>query len=139
MKLQELLCYLSQKCKHLEMELGLQLATITYYLLIELFHFVLQPPVPCPPEDVVHVLDCSTNTAVVEWQASRGADYYIVQAVGVEEDETSCETMSQSCILADLLCGFTYNISVIAVNDVCNVSKSDTQQMQAGTIGNVHV
>ncbi|XP_039902211.1 uncharacterized protein LOC120742836 [Simochromis diagramma] len=87
--------------------------------------------VPCPPEDVVHVLDCSTNTAVVEWQASRGADYYIVQAVGVEEDETSCETMSQSCILADLLCGFTYNISVIAVNDVCNVSKSDTQQMQA--------
>uniref|UniRef100_A0A3Q2UY66 Uncharacterized LOC102300190 n=1 Tax=Haplochromis burtoni TaxID=8153 RepID=A0A3Q2UY66_HAPBU len=87
--------------------------------------------VPCPPEDVVHVLDCSTNTAVVEWQASRGADYYIVQAAGVEEDETSCETMSQSCILADLLCGFTYNISVIAVNDVCNVSKSDTQQMQA--------
>ncbi|XP_006797927.2 uncharacterized protein LOC102776891 [Neolamprologus brichardi] len=87
--------------------------------------------VPCPPEDVVHVLDCSTNTAVVEWQASRGADYYIVQAVGVQEDETSCETMSQSCILADLLCGFTYNISVIAVNDVCNVSMSDTQQMQA--------
>lgn len=87
---------------------------------------------PCPPEDVVPVLDCSTNTARVEWQASRGADLYIVQAFGIEEHESGCETDSQSCVLADLMCGFTYNISVIAVNSVCNVSQSDMTQLQAG-------
>ncbi|XP_059196342.1 uncharacterized protein LOC131977156 [Centropristis striata] len=87
--------------------------------------------VPCPPEDVVSVVNCSTNTARVEWQASSGADSYIVQAFGVEEDETGCETDSQSCILPDLMCGFTYNITVIAINNVCNVSQSAVTQLQA--------
>jgi len=89
-------------------------------------------PVPCPPEDVVPVLDCFSNTAQVEWQIGRGADSYIVQAFGIEQDETGCETDSQSCVLSDLKCGFTYNISVIAVNNVCNVSKSDVKQLQTG-------
>ncbi|XP_054458914.1 fibronectin-like [Anoplopoma fimbria] len=87
--------------------------------------------VPCPPENVVPVVDCSTNTALVEWQASTGADSYIVQAFGVEEDESQCETDSESCVLTDLMCGFTYNISVIAINTVCNVSRSDMKQLQA--------
>nr|XP_046247875.1 uncharacterized protein LOC124060678 [Scatophagus argus] len=87
--------------------------------------------VPCPPEDVEPVLDCSNNTARVEWQASRGADFYIVQAFGVEEHESGCETDSQSCVLTELLCGFTYNISVIAVNSVCNVSQSGITQLKA--------
>lgn len=90
------------------------------------------PPVPCLPGDVVTVLNCSTNTALVKWQASIGADYYIVQAFGVEEHESGCETDTQSCVLPDLMCGFTYNISVIAVNSMCNVSQSDMTQLQAG-------
>lgn len=88
--------------------------------------------VPCPPEDVVPVLDCSSNTAYVEWRASTGAESYIVQAFGVEEHQTGCESSSQFCVLADLMCGFTYNISVIAINSVCNVSQSDVEQLQAG-------
>ncbi|XP_035863315.1 uncharacterized protein LOC116038126 [Sander lucioperca] len=87
--------------------------------------------VPCLPGDVVTVLNCSTNTALVKWQASIGADYYIVQAFGVEEHESGCETDTQSCVLPDLMCGFTYNISVIAVNSMCNVSQSDMTQLQA--------
>ncbi|TKS74220.1 Fibronectin type III domain-containing protein 7 [Collichthys lucidus] len=87
--------------------------------------------VPCAPEGLAFELTCSTNKARVEWEASRGADYYIVQAFGVEEDETGCETTSLSCILPDLMCGFTYNISVLAVNSVCNVSRSEIKQLQA--------
>lgn len=78
------------------------------------------------------MLDCDSNTAQVEWLPSFGSEYYIVQAFGVEEHETSCETNSQSCVLSDLKCGFTYNISVIAVNSMCNVSQSDVEQLQAG-------
>lgn len=87
---------------------------------------------PCPPGDVVTVVDCQTNTGVVSWQASRGAELYIVQAFGVEEHESGCETTADSCTLGDLMCGFTYNVSVIAVNNVCNVSRSDTTRMHAG-------
>ncbi|XP_014901851.1 uncharacterized protein fndc7b [Poecilia latipinna] len=87
--------------------------------------------VPCPPEDVVTSLDCDSNVAQVEWQASSGADSYIVQAFGVQEHETNCSTDSPSCILPDLMCGFTYNVSVIAVNAVCNVSQSEVQQLKA--------
>ncbi|XP_034531079.1 uncharacterized protein LOC117806306 [Notolabrus celidotus] len=87
--------------------------------------------VPCPPEDVTTSLDCSTNTAVVGWRPRGGADSYIVQALGLEEHESGCETESDSCTLPDLLCGFTYNISVIAVNGVCNVSQSETTQLHA--------
>ncbi|TMS20668.1 Fibronectin type III domain-containing protein 7 [Larimichthys crocea] len=87
--------------------------------------------VPCAPEGLAFELTCSTNKASVQWEASRGADYYIVQAFGVEEDETGCETSSLSCILPDLMCGFTYNISVRAVNSVCNVSSSEIKQLQA--------
>lgn len=90
------------------------------------------PPVPCPPEDVEPALDCSTNTARVTWRASRGADLYVVQAFGAEGHESACETDSQSCILAELLCGFTYNVSVIAANSACNVSQSGITQLKAG-------
>lgn len=79
------------------------------------------------------LLDCATNTATVEWTASTGADSYVVQAFATKGDETCCETTSRSCVLPDLLCGFTYNVSVIATNGVCNVSQSDIKQLQAGT------
>ncbi|CAJ1061142.1 uncharacterized protein LOC117806306 [Xyrichtys novacula] len=88
--------------------------------------------VPCPPEDVTYIMDCSTNTAWVGWEPSIGADSYIVQALGLEEHETGCEAeSSESCILTDLLCGFTYNISVIAVNSICNVTQSEVTQLHA--------
>lgn len=69
------------------------------------------------------------------WRASRGADLYVVQAFGAEAHESACETDSQSCVLAELLCGFTYNISVIAANSVCNVSQSGVTQLKAGKGG----
>ncbi|XP_068446237.1 uncharacterized protein [Clinocottus analis] len=87
--------------------------------------------VPCPPEHVMAVVNCSTNTARVAWRAAGGADSYVVQAFGVEEDESHCETDSLSCVLPDLLCGFTYNITVIAVDGVCNVSQSNMTQLHA--------
>lgn len=82
--------------------------------------------------DVEPRLDCSTGVAHVQWTASRGARLYSVQARGMEEHESFCETESQSCDLAELMCGYTYNISVTAINSVCNVSQSAITQMKAG-------
>ncbi|XP_075901618.1 uncharacterized protein fndc7b isoform X2 [Nelusetta ayraudi] len=87
--------------------------------------------VPCSPVDVEPTLDCSTGVAHIHWTASRGAHFYSVRARGVEEHECGCQTESQSCVLTELMCGFTYNISVTAVNSVCNVSHSAVTQMKA--------
>ncbi|XP_034036687.1 fibronectin type III domain-containing protein 7-like [Thalassophryne amazonica] len=86
--------------------------------------------VPCAPEAVVAEVDCTMNSARVEWQSSIGANSYIVQAIGLQEHTSGCETHSQSCIISDLMCGFTYNISVLAVNSVCNVTESTVTQLQ---------
>lgn len=64
-----------------------------------------------------------------------GADFYIVQASGVEEYESGCETVNQSCSISELTCGVTYNITVIAANSVCNMSQSVTTQLKAGEDG----
>lgn len=94
---------------------------------------------PCPPEGVKPVLDCFTNTARVDWQAKSGADFYIVQASGVEKYESGCETVMQSCSLTELTCGVTYNITVIAANSVCNISQSAITQLKAGEDGKFHM
>lgn len=103
-----------------------------YYCPLSHFTFFFLSPAPCPPENVVFELDCGSNTAQVDWQPSSGAEHYIVQGFGVEGGETSCETNYQSCVLPDLNCSFTYNISVIAANSVCNVSQSNIEQLNAG-------
>lgn len=94
---------------------------------------------PCPPEGVKPVLDCFTNTARVDWQAKGGADFYIVQASGVEKYKSGCETVTQSCSLTELTCGVTYNITVIAANSVCNISQSAITQLKAGEDGKFHM
>ena len=68
----------------------------------------------------------------MEWQASSGANSYLVYAIGVEEHVAGCETDSTSCVVPDLMCGFTYNVSVIAISDECNVTESAITQMHAG-------
>ena len=93
---------------------------------------MLSPPVPCPPEAVVSTMDCSANAARVEWARSGGADSYIVYAIGTEGHVTGCETDATSCLVPELMCGYTYNVSVIAVSDACNVTESAVTQMHSG-------
>lgn len=97
------------------------------------------PSVPCPPEGVTPVLDCSTNTARVDWQTMGGADFYVVQAFGEEGQESGCETAAESCSLTELACGITYNITVTASNSVCNDSQSAVTQLKAGEDERFHM
>uniref|UniRef100_A0A4W5K701 Fibronectin type-III domain-containing protein n=1 Tax=Hucho hucho TaxID=62062 RepID=A0A4W5K701_9TELE len=86
--------------------------------------------VPCPPQAVVSQLNCLANSARVEWEISSGVDSYTVQAMSMEGDVTGCETDGNICSISDLICGSTYNISVYAVSNKCNVSESAIIQMQ---------
>ena len=64
------------------------------------------------------------------WEHARGAQTYAVQAGwGV-----SCNaTTATSCPLGDLLCGHTYNVSVVAADGVCSSPESAGAQLSTGT------
>ncbi|CAL8396350.1 unnamed protein product [Boreogadus saida] len=90
------------------------------------------PSVPCPPSAVVTEEVCSAHMAHVTWDPVAGAASYLVQAFGVQEHYVQCASVSGgACTLRDLLCGFTYNVTVLAVNGVCNVSESAVSVLPA--------
>ncbi|KAJ8357216.1 hypothetical protein SKAU_G00200100 [Synaphobranchus kaupii] len=78
--------------------------------------------VPCAPRNVESQLDCGTNSARVEWEGSVGAESYVVSAVGREGHVAQCNTTGLACEVVGLMCGCTYNVSVVALNEYCNVS-----------------
>ncbi|XP_072294150.1 uncharacterized protein fndc7b [Eucyclogobius newberryi] len=88
---------------------------------------VMSESAPCRPQGLTTSVNCSTNSIAVQWQQTAGVSYY-VEALGLEEDEASCTSSSDRCVLEGLLCGFTYNVSVVAYNDLCNVSSDVLQQ-----------
>ncbi|KAK6484735.1 hypothetical protein HHUSO_G12572 [Huso huso] len=87
--------------------------------------------VPCVPQSVDAELDCTSNTALVLWEPSSGAESYIVNAVSTDGHIASCNTSETICQVTDLMCGNTYNISVTAINQQCNVSHSTQAEIQS--------
>ncbi|XP_012990390.2 uncharacterized protein LOC105029012 isoform X2 [Esox lucius] len=86
--------------------------------------------VPCSPQGVEYQLNCSGDSALVAWQASLGADSYSVQAMNLEGNVTGCQTNRNSCSVSGLICGTTYNLSVVAISNGCNTSQSATVQLK---------
>ncbi|KAJ8384528.1 hypothetical protein AAFF_G00204430 [Aldrovandia affinis] len=85
--------------------------------------------VPCAPQNVESRLDCATDSAHVTWESASGAEHYLVHAIGVEGHVAECSTTELECWVPDLMCSYIYNMSVVAIDQQCNVSESDVTQM----------
>ncbi|XP_037642392.1 tenascin-N-like [Sebastes umbrosus] len=75
--------------------------------------------VPCVPTNVSWVMDCANNTANVSWSASRGAVQYSVTAHSSHGND-SCQTSDLSCSLDNIICGNSYTVQVVAMDDNCS-------------------
>uniref|UniRef100_A0A667XFH5 Fibronectin type III domain containing 7 n=1 Tax=Myripristis murdjan TaxID=586833 RepID=A0A667XFH5_9TELE len=71
---------------------------------------------PCAPVDLM-VTQKNESCVTVSWTASNRAATYTVSAVGGDGRRT-CTTDTNSCDIADLPCGSTYEVVVIAANNV---------------------
>ena len=80
--------------------------------------------VPCEPQNVSTELDCQNNTALVSWELSERVFLHQVTALGSDGHSISCSSSSDSCTLPSMHCGQNYNLTVTAVDDVCNSSQS---------------
>lgn len=88
------------------------------------FYFHNFSLVPCVPMNVQGIVDCSTNMLQASWDKVSGALSYISTLTGAGNFYTSCTSVSQSCSFSQLQCAQTYSLSVMALSDRCNGSKS---------------
>ncbi|KAL2090270.1 hypothetical protein ACEWY4_014958 [Coilia grayii] len=86
---------------------------------------------PCPPKLVSSVMDCVSNIAVVSWEQSAGGEYYMAVMEGEGGVSASCLSSGQSCGVSKLLCGESYDVTVIAANRQCNSTPSDVGHLNA--------
>uniref|UniRef100_A0AAY5EDR8 Fibronectin type-III domain-containing protein n=1 Tax=Electrophorus electricus TaxID=8005 RepID=A0AAY5EDR8_ELEEL len=87
---------------------------------------------PCHPVNVLSNINCSTQTAHVQWLSDGGVESYQVHVVGTRGHMAGCNTTRTSCDVHNLLCGDVYNVSVIATSNVCSVTKNAAAQLSSG-------
>ncbi|XP_067460816.1 mucin-4-like [Thunnus thynnus] len=80
--------------------------------------------VPCTPTNVSASVDCSQDSARVNWTTSIGAIFYIAVAQDTAGNSYSCSSMGTNCLMEDLKCGQNYTANVIATNLKCNSTDS---------------
>ncbi|XP_037644346.1 fibronectin type III domain-containing protein 7-like [Sebastes umbrosus] len=80
--------------------------------------------VPCAPDNVGAIVDCSQDSARVNWTMGRGAISYYAIAVDENGNSHSCNSRGTNCLIEGLRCGQNYTASVIGTNFNCNSSAS---------------
>lgn len=89
--------------------------------------------VPCVPTGVQASLLCSSNSAAMTWLSSSGALRYQADAVSINRSHNvSCNSSLPSCTVGQLLCGTSYNVTVVALNGACSSGRSITTQVRSG-------
>lgn len=71
----------------------------------------------------------------MSWQVSAGAVGYYAWAQEGTGEPLMCEGSdgaSSTCSIPYLPCGGSYNLTVVAVGDTCNSSRSAVQEVMAG-------
>lgn len=98
------------------------------------------PAVPCAPTNVSVSIDCSQDSAKLNWTSSIGVVFYIAVAEDADGKTYSCNSMGTSCLIEGLSCGRKYNGSIIGTNLNCNSTASEMVTFTTGTstAGRVH-
>ncbi|XP_078417920.1 fibronectin type III domain-containing protein 7-like [Cetorhinus maximus] len=80
--------------------------------------------VSCIPQNLDVHLDCDTNDASVSWTHTKGAVSYSATTAGSDGHTVSCDTANRQCQITNLHCGQMYNLTLTALDGVCDTSQS---------------
>ncbi|CAJ1072098.1 unnamed protein product%2C partial [Xyrichtys novacula] len=81
--------------------------------------------VPCSPKNIGVSVNCSQDSATVNWTTNIGAIFYIATATDAYGNSKSCNSMGTNCLIEGLQCERNYNGSVIGTNLKCNSTISE--------------
>ncbi|XP_076010605.1 fibronectin type III domain-containing protein 7-like [Genypterus blacodes] len=79
---------------------------------------------PCALSSISAVVECHTNTILVEWEKTSNVPFYLVTAEGDDKTIINCNSSSTTCSLEDASCGMHYSIIVSSSSDKCNSLRS---------------
>uniref|UniRef100_A0A3B5BI78 Fibronectin type-III domain-containing protein n=1 Tax=Stegastes partitus TaxID=144197 RepID=A0A3B5BI78_9TELE len=102
-------------------------------------HVLINPTGPCQPSSIEAVVDCQARSAVVSWLPAIGADFYVAALKASSGHISSCITNHTNCEPSPLQCGQEYNVTVMALGDICNSSAVMTGYLSTGTVQDVHL
>ncbi|XP_060750589.1 fibronectin type III domain-containing protein 7-like [Tachysurus vachellii] len=82
---------------------------------------------PCVPQNIQVILACQSTVLNVTWQQSGGATQYRAMVETSVGQIIYQVTDKLFFTVSNILCGMTYNVTVVAQNDKCNSSRSSVQ------------
>ncbi|XP_056336881.1 uncharacterized protein fndc7rs1 [Danio aesculapii] len=85
---------------------------------------ILLTTVSCKPQNVSTQITCDTNSAIVTWELSDHVTHHTVQAVGTDGHHVNCSSSNNTCTLPALHCGQSYNVTVSALDGICDNSNT---------------
>lgn len=77
-------------------------------------------------------VDCSQDSARLNWTSSIGVIFYIAVAKDANGNTHSCNSMGTNCLIEGLRCGQNYTASIIGTNLKCNSSASGEVTFMTG-------
>ncbi|KAM7379235.1 hypothetical protein PAMP_004800 [Pampus punctatissimus] len=80
--------------------------------------------IPCSPTNVSASVNCSQDSARIDWKSSIGVIFYIAVAQDSDGNSHSCNSMGTDCLIEGLKCGQNYTANVIGTNLKCNSTAS---------------
>lgn len=94
----------------------------------------------CKPQNASALFNCDTNSAVVTWELADTVTHHIVQAAGSDGHRINCTSSDHSCTLLGMHCGQRYNLTITAMDGVCDNSNTYlTLQSGESTASVVHL
>lgn len=92
---------------------------------------------PCQPTGVSSFMNCIANIAVVSWNGSAGAMFYIASVTQGDGQSESCWSDFEQCGVPNIRCGQNYTVTVTASNNQCNSDPSKANTMKSGNLHSV--
>ena len=77
------------------------------------------------------VLDCFTNSALLDWSFAEGALRYTATARSAGGHVSTCGSNHTNCELRGLQCGRTYDVVTVASDDECSSPASASLQVDS--------
>ncbi|XP_045906573.1 fibronectin type III domain-containing protein 7-like [Micropterus dolomieu] len=84
---------------------------------------------PCVPQNIQNNLDCLSGVLNVTWQSTGYFSQFRTSVVSSKGNISICTTDKLYCVVPNMQCGLTYNVTVVAQDKDCNSSSSPINQV----------
>uniref|UniRef100_A0A3P9QGS6 Fibronectin type-III domain-containing protein n=1 Tax=Poecilia reticulata TaxID=8081 RepID=A0A3P9QGS6_POERE len=87
---------------------------------------------PCVPENIQTHLDCPSGVLNVTWKSTGYFTRFQASVANSKGHVNICTTGKNYCMVQNMECGTTYDVTVMAQDQACNSSHSPVKQVKTG-------